>query len=100
MGSHTLFLALDQILTSSHHYASFMDETGESPSLVLANWWNLSTNLCHECHVTKVGTYQVMEHGDEVHGDGDGHVLKMIKLQLKKKKEKSKNKVDQDKCIN
>ena len=29
MGSHTLFLALDQILTSSHHCASFMDETGE-----------------------------------------------------------------------
>ena len=61
----------------------------ESPSLVLANWWNLSTNLCHECHVSKVGTYQVMEHGDEVHGDG--HVLKMIKLQLEKKKEKNKN---------
>ena len=50
----------------------------QSPSLVLANWWNLSTNLCHECHVSKVGIFQVMEHGDEVHGDGDGHVLKMI----------------------
>ena len=71
----------------------------ESPSLVLANWWNLSTNLCHECHVSKDGTYQVMEHGDEVHGDGDGHVLKMIKLQLEKKKEKNKNKVDQGKGI-
>ena len=71
----------------------------ESPSLVLANWWNLSTNLCHECHVSKVGTYQVMEHGDEVHGDGDGHVLKMIKLQLENKKEKNKNKIDQGKGI-
>jgi hypothetical protein len=46
--------------------------------------------------VSKVGTYQVMEHDDEVHGDG--HVL-MIKLQPEKKKEKNKNKVDQDKCI-
>ena len=71
----------------------------ESPSLALANWWNLDTNLCHECHVSKVCTYQVMEHGDEVHGDGDGHVLKMIKLQLEKKKEKNKNKVDQGKGI-
>ena len=42
--------------------------------------------------MSKVGTYKVMEHGDEVHGDGDGHVLKMIKLQLEKKKEKNKNK--------
>ena len=42
--------------------------------------------------MSNVGTYQVMEHGDEVHGDGDGHVLKMIKLQLEKKKEKNKNK--------
>jgi len=40
--------------------------------------------------MSKVGTYQVMEHGDEVHGDGDGHVLMMIKLQLEKKKEKQK----------
>ena len=39
------------------------------------------------------------EHGDEVHGDGDGHVLKMIKLNLKKKKEKNKNRDDQGKCI-
>ena len=69
----------------------------ESPSLVLANWWNLSTNLCHECQVSKVGTYQVVEHGDEVYGDG--HVLMMIKLQLEKKKEKNKNKVDQGKGI-
>ena len=49
--------------------------------------------------MSKVGTYQVMEHGDEVHGDRYGHVLKMIKLQLEKKKEKNKNKVDQDKGI-
>ena len=34
-----------------------------------------------------------MEHGDEVHGDGDGHMLKMIKLNLEKKKEKNKNRV-------
>ena len=71
----------------------------KSPSLVLANWWNISTNLYHECHVSKVGTYQVMEHGDEVYGDGDGHVLKMIKIQLEKKKEKNKNKIDQGKGI-
>jgi len=49
--------------------------------------------------VSKVGTYKVMEHGDEVHVDGDGHVLKMFKLQLEKKKVKNKNKVDQGKCI-
>ena len=42
----------------------------------------------------KVGTYQVMEHGDEVHGDGDGHVLMMIKLNLEKKQERNKNRVD------
>ena len=69
----------------------------ESPSLVLANWWNLSTNLCHECQVSKVGAYQVMEHGDEVHGDG--HILMMIKLNLEKKKEKNKNLEDQGKDI-
>ena len=40
--------------------------------------------------MSKVGTYQVMEQCDEVHG-GDGHV--MIKLQLEKKKEKNKNQV-------
>ena len=40
-----------------------------------------------------------MEHGDEVHGDRDGHVFKMIKLQLEKKKEKNKSKVDQGKGI-
>ena len=40
--------------------------------------------------MSKVGTYQVMEHGDEVHGDGDGHVLILIKLNLEKKKEKNK----------
>ena len=32
-----------------------------------------------------------MEHGDGVHGDGDGHMLKMIKFNLEKKKEKNKN---------
>ena len=49
--------------------------------------------------MSKVGTYQVMEHGDEVHGDGDGHVLMMIKLQLEKKKEKNKNQGVQAKGI-
>ena len=34
-----------------------------------------------------------MEHGDEVHGDRDRHMLKMIKLNLEKKKEKNKNRV-------
>ena len=43
--------------------------------------------------MSKVDTYQVMEHGDEVHGDGDGHALMMIKLQIEKKKEKNKNQV-------
>ena len=32
-----------------------------------------------------------MEHGDEVLGDRDGHLLKMIKLNLEKKKEKQKS---------
>ena len=43
--------------------------------------------------MSKVGTYQVMEHGDKVNEDGDGHVLMMIKLQLENKKEKNKNQV-------
>ena len=41
--------------------------------------------------MSKVGTYQVMEHGDEVHGDEGGHEMKMIKLQLgKDEREKQK----------
>ena len=40
-----------------------------------------------------------MEHGDEVHGDRDRHMLKMIKLNLEKKKEKNKNRDDQGKGI-
>ena len=36
-----------------------------------------------------------MEHGDEVHGYGDGHMLRMIELNLEKKKEKNKNR-DED----
>ena len=40
-----------------------------------------------------------MEHGDEVHRDGDGHMLKMITLNLEKKKEKNKNRDDQGKGI-
>ena len=46
--------------------------------------------------MSKVGTYQVMEHGDEVHGDEDGHVMMMVKLQLwKEEREKQKPGVDQ-----
>ena len=40
-----------------------------------------------------------MEYGDEVHGGGDGHMLKMIKLNLEKKKEKNKNRDDHGKGI-
>ena len=48
--------------------------------------------------MSKVGTYQVMEHGDEVHGDG--HILKMIKCSTwKRKKRKTKPYGDQGKSI-
>jgi hypothetical protein len=41
-----------------------------------------------------------MEHGDEVHGGGDGHVMIVIKLQLRKEeRKKQKLSVDQGKCI-
>ena len=40
-----------------------------------------------------------MEHGDEVHGDRDGHMLKMIKFNLEKKKEKKQNQDNQGKGI-
>jgi len=43
--------------------------------------------------VSKVDTYQVILHGDKVHGDGDGHVMMVIKLQREKKKDKNKNQV-------
>ena len=49
--------------------------------------------------MSKVGTYQVMEHGDEVHGDRDGYMLKMINLNMENKKEKNKNQEDQGKGI-
>jgi hypothetical protein len=50
--------------------------------------------------VSKVGTYQVTEHGDEVHGGGDGHVMMAIKLQLRKEERgKQKSSVDQGKDI-
>ena len=50
--------------------------------------------------MSKVGTYQVMERGDEVHGDGDGHVLKMIKCSTwKRRKKKIKPYEDQGKDI-
>ena len=50
--------------------------------------------------MSKVGTYQVMEHDDEVHGDGDGHVLMMIKLNLVNKKEKTKTEMIKAKVYN
>ena len=41
--------------------------------------------------MSKVGTYQVMEHGVEVHGGENGHVIMVIKLQLgKEEREKQK----------
>ena len=50
--------------------------------------------------MSKVGTYQVMEHGDEFHGGIDGHVMMVIKLQHgKEEREKQKPSVDQGKCI-
>ena len=58
-----------------------------------------STNLCHELWDELGWCNPSVEHGDEVHGDGDGHMLKMIKLNLEKKKEKNKNRDDQDKDI-
>ena len=48
-----------------------------------------------------VGTSQVMEHDDEVHGDGDGHVMMVIKLQLgKEEREKQKPSVIKTKVSN
>jgi len=44
---------------------------------------------------------QVMEHGDEVHGHGDGHVMMVIKLQLgKEEREKQKKSVIKTKVSN
>jgi hypothetical protein len=40
--------------------------------------------------VSLVSAIQVIEQ-DEVHRDGDGHVLMIIKLNMKKKKKKNKN---------
>ena len=49
--------------------------------------------------LSKVGTYQVMEQW-EVHGDEDGHEMKVIKLQLgKEEREKQKPSDDQGKSI-
>ena len=51
--------------------------------------------------MSKVGTYQVMEHGDEVHGDGDGHALKMIKCSAwKRRKRKTKTRLIKAKVSN
>ena len=50
--------------------------------------------------MSEVGTCQVMENGDEVHGGGNGHMMMVIKLQLgKEEREKQKPRVDQCKCI-
>ena len=52
------------------------------------------------CRQERMVKCQVMEHGDEVHGDGDGHLMMMIKLQLgKQEREKQKPSVDQGKGI-
>ena len=42
------------------------------------------------CDVNQVGAIEVIEQ-DEVHGDGGGHKMKMIKLNQEKKREKNKN---------
>ena len=48
----------------------------------------------------KVGTYQVMEHGDEVLRGGDGHEMMVIKLQFRKEeREKQKSYEHQGKGI-
>jgi hypothetical protein len=51
----------------------------ESPSLVLDNWWNLSTNLCHEIWYEMV----MITWNDEMATCDDDQVLN-----LEKKKEK------------
>ena len=43
--------------------------------------------------MSKVGTYQVMEHGDEVHGDEGGHKMMMIKLNLERKRKTKTEKI-------
>ena len=48
--------------------------------------------------MSQVGAIQVIEQ-NEVHGDGGGHEMMMIKLNMEKKKEKNKNRVDQGKGI-
>jgi hypothetical protein len=45
-----------------------------------------STNLCHEWRYELGWCILSVDHCEEVHGDGDGHVLIMIKLNLEKKK--------------
>ena len=44
--------------------------------------------------MSQVGAIQVIEQ-NEVHGDGGGHEMMMIKLNMEKKKEKNKNQEDQ-----
>ena len=88
---------------ATHYIKTLMTPTswkGESPSLVLDNWWKLSTNLCHQ-----VWSWARLVHTKwwskwEVHGDEDGHEMMVIKLQLgKEEREKQKPSVDQGKDI-
>ena len=51
--------------------------------------------------MSKVGIYQVMEHGDKVHRSGNEHVMMVIKLQLgKEEREKQKPSVIKTKVSN
>ena len=65
---------------------------GESPSLVLYNWWNLGLTFDQNMWIRQGGPIQVIEQ-DEVLGVEDGHEKMVIKLNMEKKKEKNKTKV-------
>ena len=71
------------------------DGVSESPSLVLDNWWNLSTNLCHEwwcelgwCNPSEEhgGTQMVMliTWNDEMATCDDGQELNLEKEEREK----------------
>ena len=80
---------------------------GESPSLVLDNWWNLCTNLCHEMWYELGWCNPSMEHGGTQSG-GDDHMkwwrwphMMMIKCSTwKRRKRKTKPYGNQGKGIN
>ena len=65
--------------------------TGDSPNLILDNWWNLGLTFDLSVWIRQGGPIQVMEQ-DEVHGVEDGHEMMVIKLNMEKKKEKNKTK--------